>query len=297
MHRSPRLRFVIASTTAAASVAVGYVALARDGARADAGVVEMQLAVDTVEAAPASEAPPEPDVTDADPGEADAVDDPAVAATGEEPAPQASGTDTTVPAEETTTTTTTAPPAPPPAPPPAEPVATEPAPTTPAGGDVQIGEPATATLEDPAPSASRPATSARVVESDEPASTLTELVDKARTMLGAPQPVSVVLVDELGDEPAASADERKAQRVAPHVAGPDQVNPVAVAGRVGVPAPSVRTVWSQLGHAAGAFGPWIALYGIALVVRAVASSAVREQLRASQRAVPARVRASRVTRR
>lgn len=277
MHRSPRLRFVIVSTAAAASVAVGYVALARDGARADVGVVEMRLAVDTVATIPSDEDAAEPDAAEPDPGAADPVD-----------SAQASGTDTAAPAEQPTTTTTTTPPA--------GTVATEPAPATLAGSDADIGGAASATLEAPAASASRPTTSARPVGGDESTSTITRLVDEARTTLGTPQPVAVVLVDERSDGPAGSAEGRKAQRVAPHVAGPEQVNPVAVTGRVGLPAPPVRTIWSQLGHAAGAFGPWIALYGIALVVRAVASSAVRDQLRASQRAVPAGVRSLRVTR-
>jgi hypothetical protein len=285
MHRSPRLRFVIVSTAAAASVAAGYVALARDGARADAAVVEMRLALDTAAATPSGEdAPAQPDAAEPDPRAADTVGDPAAAASGGDVAAPASGAGPAVPEEQATTTTTTAPPA--------GIVATEPAPVTPTGGDVETAGPASATLEGSASSASRPAASARGAGGDEPTSARTGLVAEASTMFGTPQPVAVVLVDE----PAVSADERDAQRVAPHVAGPEQVNPVAVTGRVGLPAPPVRTIWSQLGHAAGAFGPWIALYGIALVVRAVASSAVREQLRASQRAVPARVGTSRVTR-
>ncbi|GIU86098.1 MAG: hypothetical protein KatS3mg009_0613 [Acidimicrobiia bacterium] len=87
-----------------------------------------------------------------------------------------------------------------------------------------------------------------------------------------------------------AARERGGHHPTPHVAGPGQVSPVAVAGRVGFPEAPVRTFWSQIGHAAGTYGPWLALYGIALVVRTVASSAVRDQ----RNPAPVRARAGRV---
>ena len=43
---------------------------------------------------------------------------------------------------------------------------------------------------------------------------------------------------------------------------------------------SVDGLWSTFGAAAGRFGPWVALLGIAFVIEAVARSALRDRLRA-----------------
>ena len=43
---------------------------------------------------------------------------------------------------------------------------------------------------------------------------------------------------------------------------------------------SVDGLWSTFGAAAGRFGPWVALLGIAFVIEAVARSAMRDRLRA-----------------
>jgi hypothetical protein len=43
---------------------------------------------------------------------------------------------------------------------------------------------------------------------------------------------------------------------------------------------NVDGVWSNFSAAAGRFGPWVALLGIAFVIEAVARSAMRDRLRA-----------------
>lgn len=273
MHTADRLRPFLATSAAAAAVVAGHLALGGVAhAQAGDGSVDLVLAVETGgQTTDATTPAPAPDAT------------PTTATSDPQPASvtEPTGSDTTAPAPDTTTTTTIAP-----APAAPEPVpsasASQPAPATDGGEGASGPEVGSVVVrgETASRDGARAAGNTGAVPGPPPA-----ILTWPMKPIAAPGALPRVLA-----EASRPGRERSGGPPVPHVAGPGQVDPVAVAGRVGPRATPVPTIWSHIEHAAGTYGPWLALYGIALVVRTVASSAVRDQ----RNPAPVRVRGRRV---
>jgi hypothetical protein len=95
------------------------------------------------------------------------------------------------------------------------------------------------------------------------------------TVLGGSSPVAAAAAEKAGATSKVVATAVASN--ASHPGSGDELYASALAGTLDPL--NTEDVWSTFGAAAGRFGPWMALLGIAFVIEAVARSAVKDRLR------------------